>query len=143
MDEAAVTQYLMDTFAGVETTTAYGYTFFFYGQERKLPFATLASTDNEYDRVSKLDRPGVFRLNIGVRKSTFQALFGTNNVDVSAYDYAALDMIMPHPEYAAQSWICVLSPSDAAFHHSVHPLLAEAYDVAVERHSRRQPTDAS
>ena len=37
-------------FEGVETATAQGYTFFFYGPDRKLPFATLATQDNEYDR---------------------------------------------------------------------------------------------
>ena len=143
MDEAAMTQYITDTFAGVETTTAYSYTFFFYGPERTLPFATLATVDNEYDRVSNLDRPGVFRLNIGVRKPTFQALFGTGKVDLSAYDLTALDTIMPHPDYAPQSWICVLTPSDATFHHTVQPLLAEAYDVAVQRHLRRHSTNES
>lgn len=143
MDEAAMIQYITETFAGVETTTAYGYTFLFYGSERKLPFATLAASDNEYDRVSKLDRPGVFRLNIGVRKPTFQSLFGTGNVDVSAYDFSTLDTIMPHPDYAAQSWICVLSPSDATFQQTVQPLLAEAYDVAVERQRRRHPTEVA
>jgi hypothetical protein len=30
-------------------------------------FATLVSADNKYDRISNLDRPGVFRLNLGVR----------------------------------------------------------------------------
>ena len=97
MDEAAVIHYITDTFAGVETTTAYDYTFFFYSSERKLPFATLANTDNEYDHISNLNRPGIFRLNIGVSKETFQSLFGTSKGDVSAYDYTSLDMLMPCP----------------------------------------------
>jgi hypothetical protein len=37
-----------------------------------LPFATIASTGNEYERISYLDRPGVFRLNIGVSRETFR-----------------------------------------------------------------------
>jgi hypothetical protein len=143
MDEAALTQYITETFAGVETTTAYDYTFFFYGSERKLPFATLAIVDNAYDRVSNLDRPGVFRLNIGVRKETFQSLFGPGKVDLSAYDFTALDTVLPHPDYAPQSWLCVLNPSDDTFHHTVQPFLAEAYDVAVKRSGRRHSTDES
>ncbi len=143
MDAMAMTHYITETFAGVETTTAYGYTFFFYAAERKFPFATLAHADNEYDRVSNLDRPGVFRLNIGVRKSTFQALFGTGTTDVSVYDLTVLDTIMPHPEYAAQSWVCVLSPSDGTFQHTVHPLVAEAYAMAVQKHRRRHSTHES
>ena len=140
MDAVAMTHYITDTFADVETTTAYDYTFFFYSSERKLPFATLVTVDNEYDSISNLSRPGVFRLNIGVRKPTFQTLFGTNKIDVNAYNFAALDTILPHPEYAPQSWICVLNPSDDTFQDSVQPLLAEAYDVAMQRHVRRQST---
>jgi Family of unknown function (DUF6194) len=68
MDEKDVADYIGNTFAGVETMTTLGYTFFFYGPDRMLPFATIATADNEGDRVSNLDRPGVFRLNIGVRK---------------------------------------------------------------------------
>ena len=137
MDETAIAKYITDTFAGVETTDAFGYTFFFYGSERMLPFATLAATDNEYDRVSNLDRPGVFRLNIGVSKQTFQSLFGTDKVDVRTYDFTALDTLMPHPEYAAQHFVCVLNPSETTLA-TVRALLAEAYDLAVRRHTKRQ-----
>jgi hypothetical protein len=141
MDDMAVTQYIATTFADVEITTAYDYSFFFYRSERKMPFATLATVDNEYDSISNLSRPGVFRLNIGVHKQTFQALFGTSKVDINAYNFTELDTIMPHPEYAPQSWVCILSPSDETFQRSVAPLLAEAYNIAVQRYTRRQPTD--
>lgn len=135
MDDASITHYLTSTFAHVETSTAFGYTFFFYSDDHKRPFATLASSDSEHDRISNLDRPGVFRLNIGVSKQTFQSLFGSG-ADVSSYDFTALDTIMPHPDYAAQSFICVLSPSDATFER-LRPMLAEAYAIARQRHSRR------
>lgn len=136
MDESSVIAYITKTFPEVETTTAFGYIFFFYRSERKLPFATLISSDQEYDRISNLDRPGVFRLNIGISKQTFQALFGTAKVDVSSYDFSVLDVIMPHPEYAKQHFICVLSPSEATFER-VGLLLAEAYDIAVRRYTNQ------
>ena len=136
MDEASVANYITRTFPGVETTTNFGYTFFFYRSDHKLPFASLASADNEYDRISNLDRPGVFRLNIGVSKQTFQSLFGTAKVDVDSYDFTALDVIMPHPHYAQQSFICVLSPGEATAGRIV-AFLAEAYDIAVRRYTRR------
>jgi hypothetical protein len=136
MDETGITDYIMNTFAGVETMTTLGYTFFFYGSDRMLPFTTIATTGNEYERVSNLDRPGVFRLNIGVGKQTFQSLFGAGKVDVSAYDFTVLDTIMPHPDYAPQSWICVLNPSDATFR-KLQPWLSEAYERAVRRATRR------
>jgi hypothetical protein len=129
MDEAFVVDYIVNTFPGVETTTAFGYTFFFYKSERVLPFATLISSDQDYDHISNLDRPGVFRLNIGISKQTFQSLFGSAKVDVGSYDYTALDVIMPHPEYAQQHFICVLSPGKATSER-VRQLLAEAYEIA-------------
>ena len=138
MDEAAITQYILETFDGVETATNFGYLFFFYGSDHKLPFATIAATDNDYEHISRLDRPGVFRLNIGVSKQTFQALFGPGPVAVSAYDFTVLDTLMPHPDYAAQHFVCVLNPGDATSH-KVPALLAEAYEVAVRRHAKRPP----
>ena len=142
MDESSVAEYITKTFPGVETTTNFGYTFFFYGSDHTLPFATLISSDYEYDRISNLDRPGVFRLNIGVSKQTFQSLFGIAKVDVSRYDFTALDVIMPHPEYAQQYFICVLSPSDATFER-IRALLAEAYDIAVRRSTQRNKKNES
>jgi uncharacterized protein DUF6194 len=137
MDEEGITDYIINTFAGVETAHNLGYTFFFYGADHTLPLVTLATADNEYDRVSHLDRQGVFRLNIGVSKPTFQALFGTDKIDVSTYDFTALDTIMPHPDYAAQSFLCVLNPSDTTFQ-KLRPLLTEAYELAVRRATRRK-----
>ena len=138
--EAEIARYIVDKFPGVETIENLGYTFFFYGAERMLPFATIATADNEGDRVSKLDRPGVFRLNIGVGRQTFQSLFGTDPVDVSRYDYTVLDHIMPHPDYAAQNYICVLNPTLAAFE-KVRPFLAEAYELARNRAAKRAKTE--
>ena len=134
MNESSVVEYITKTFPEVETTSSFGYTFFFYRSERKLPFATLISSDYDYDRISNLDRPGVFRLNIGISKQTFQSLFGTTKVDVGNYDFTSLDVIMPHPDYAKQHFVCVLSPSEATFER-VGALLAEAYDIAVRRYT--------
>src|SRR5437763_14498011 len=107
MDEASIFQYITDTFDGVETASAEGYTFFFYGPDRKLPFATLVTRDNEYDRASHLDRPSVFRLNIGVSKDTYRSLFGpqpprpgADGVVDTGHDFTALDQLLPHPVYA-------------------------------------------
>jgi hypothetical protein len=45
---------------------------------------------------------------------------------------------MPHPDYAPQSFICVLNPGDATAQQLL-PLLAEAYERAVQRYKRRRP----
>ena len=135
MDENKITRYILDTFEGVASTENLGYTFFFYGSDRMLPFATIASTGNAYEGVSNLERPGVYRLNIGVSRQTFQSLFGAGKVDLNAYDYTALNVIMPHPDYAAQNFVCVLNPGETTFE-QVRDLLSEAYDLAVRRDAR-------
>lgn len=48
----------------VQREESFGYAFFFVGDDHRLPFVTIADSDSEYDRVSDLDREGVFRLNI-------------------------------------------------------------------------------
>ena len=155
MNEDSIIQYITGTFEGVETETLPGGTFFFYGDYRMLPFATLVTND-DFDQASNLSRPSVFRLNIGIRKQTFRSLFGqqtsrksqlsgqpqpslsgTGDVAERGYDFTALDQLMPHPEYGNMNWVCVLNPSDATFQEVVQPLLAEAYDLAVSNQSNR------
>lgn len=136
MDETSVANYITTTFPNVETTENYGYSFFFYRDDHMLPFATLIAADNEYDRISNLDRPGVYRLNIGVSRPTFESIFGTAKPDVKSYDYTSLNVIMPHPDYTPQNFICVLSPGDTTWER-IRALLAEAYEIAVTRYNRR------
>lgn len=134
-DQAMLSQYIL-SFDGVEMTEALGYKFFFYKDERVLAFATLALTDNQYEQVSNLNRPGVYRLNIGLTRATFDALFGSHNPDLNAYDFTELDKLMPHPDYAAQSFVCVLNPENTW--EKVKELLQEAYQQAVRRYLRKE-----
>jgi len=136
MNEAGFAKYISETFPDVETTRAFGYTFFFSGCDHRLPFATIASSDNDHDRVSHLDRPGVFRLNIGISKETFRALFGSGPIDPVGYDYTALDQIMPHPDYAAQNFVCVLNPGERTLNR-VLEMLAEAFALATRRQKKQ------
>ena len=137
IDESFITNYITSTFENVKATVNLGYTFFIYRDDDMIPFATIASTGNEYEKISNLDRPGVYRLNIGVSRETFQSLFGKDKIDVSACDFTALDTIMPHPDYSAQFFICVLSPGEATFGR-IRTLLAEAYDIAVKKYNQRK-----
>jgi hypothetical protein len=143
MDETAIIAYITDTFAGIETVTATSNTFFFYGPERMIPLATLVTND-EYDSVSNLSRPSVYRLNIGVSKATFRALFGSqptlsaaDDDGASGFDFTTLDQVLPHPVYGRMYWVCVLNPSAATFEVAVRPLLAEAYERAVSKYAKR------
>ncbi len=150
MDEASIRQYIATTFGGVDIDVAseasgapemaWGDTFFIYDPERNLegarrfPFATIVTKDyGDFDNASNLNRPGVFRLNIGLTKETHDSLFGAEG----DYDFTALDQLLPHPVYGRNHWVCVLNPSDSTFE-SLKPLLEEAYGVAVKRHESRE-----
>ena len=148
LNEAAITRYIETTFEGVDVVVAssdngapeisWGDTFFIYDPERNLegarqfPFATIVTQDyGDFDNASKLNRPGVFRLNIGVSKETYAKLFG----DDGDHDFAELDRLMPHPVYGPNHWVCVLNPSDGTFE-SISPLLKEAYEIGARRGRR-------
>ena len=131
MDEASIREYLVTSFPDIGITDAGGDSYFFTDPEKKHPFATLVTSD-AHDQVSDLNRPGVYRLNIGVSKQTFANLFGPDRADAGrvGHDFAALDRIMPHPVYGKMYWICVLNPSVATFE-KVKRLLTEAYAAGV------------
>lgn len=122
--------------------------FFIYDPERtfegvqRIPFATLTTRD-EYDRVSDLDREGIFRLNFGVSKDSYLAIMGeecprpgADGLVPYAGDYTALDTFMPHPYYGPMHWICILNPGAVSFER-IKPLLAEAHALARQRAEAR------
>lgn len=118
----------------VQQTENYGYIFYFVGDDHMLPFATIANTDNDYDNVSNLNREGIFRINIGVSRKTFDKLFPT--YDPETIDYSLLNTILPHPDYAKQNFICILNPSgeNAA---KTKDLIQEAHSIAAVRFQRK------
>jgi len=153
MDQDSIRRYIAETFPGVDVDIAsqdteapeiaWGDTFFIYDPDRNLegaarfPFATIVTKDyGDFDRASNLDRPSVFRLNIGVGRETYSSLFP----DDRQHDFTALDRLLPHPVYGKNHWVCVLNPSDETFR-SLHPLLAEAYGIAAGRQTRRPPAN--
>jgi len=162
MDEAAIIAYITTAFDGVDAATAsqetgapevaWGDTFFFYNPDHSpsnqmFPFATIVTKDyGDFDAASNLNRPGIFRLNIGVSPKTYGAHFGPPprggaTVSATDYDFTALDRLLPHPVYAPQSWVCVLSPGRETFETIIQPLLAEAYERAAGSSARRaEPT---
>ena len=139
---------ITDFFPAVDCVVSEGNTFF-YGPatgpslDRRFTFATLVTYDT-YDRHSDLDRPSAFRLNIGISKETFHALFGSRmpprGADVAssaAEVFTAFDLIMPHPVYGRIYWACVLNPSAATFQEAAWPLLVEAYHLATIKSAKR------
>jgi hypothetical protein len=96
--------------------------------ERQHPWATVVTSDNPYDATSVLDRPDVFRLNLGLPKARFREL-----VDLDAdHDPTAIDVLFPHPVYGGQHWLCVLNPRQSW--PVVQELLTEAHAFAVRKY---------
>jgi hypothetical protein len=98
-----------------------------YEQRPRQGWATIVNSDVN-DTASDLDRPGVFRLNIGLPKARFAELFATDE----APDPTAFDVVMPHPVYAGYHWVCVLNP-DSTWP-AVRELLDAAHAFAVRKH---------
>ena len=118
---------------------AWGDSFFYYDPDdsipadRRMPFATVVVKDYPgFDTSSKLDRPGVYRLNLAVGRQRFTELFGFAPAEFAAhrdeFDFAALDRLIPHPVYATQGWAAILVPS------RLPDLIAEAYQRAKDRY---------
>ncbi|MFC4637447.1 DUF6194 family protein [Deinococcus hohokamensis] len=145
MDDDAVV-ILLSSLEGVRPLRADGDTFFLYDPagalppEQQRPFATVVTSDR-HDQASGLDRPGVYRLNLGLKPETHCGLFGPpprptpdwHPVD-TGHDFTALDTLMPHPVYAPLGWVCVLNPSAATFK-QMQPLLREAHALAARRYA--------
>ena len=150
----AVSRHILETLPGVERQIAskedgapeiaWGDHFYFYDPDRvleptkKFPFATIVIKDYPgFDEASNLDRPGVYRLNIGVSRATFDRLFESR----ASHDFTQLDHLMPHPVYAKNHWVSVLNPSQQTLD-SVQPLLVEAQGIAKARYERagRKPS---
>ena len=131
MDENSIIQFCEDAFRTLQIAESNGNYFLYHGPdgvvpEKTFPFATLVTSD-AYDAFSDLNRPSVFRLNVGVARETFRTLFGEAE---ASHDFTALDRVMPHPVYGKMFWVCVLNPSRATFESAVRPLLEEAYITA-------------
>ena len=136
-DPEAITRAIRETWPETDVSDAMGAHFFSLDPEKHWPnFATIVTTD-EHDEgaPSLLSRPGVFRLNIGVGRATFDRVVGATTEP----DYAAFDRLLPHPVYAKQLWISILNPTDVTFREIVMPLLKEAHDRLAAARARHTP----
>jgi Family of unknown function (DUF6194) len=126
---------------------AWGDSFFYYDPDgdavnQRSMFATLVVSDYPgFDTESRLDRDGVFRLNVAVGRPAYERLLGhspaTHEEHHAEYDYTELDVLLPHPIYAGQGWVSILNPGPRTAE-LAQRLLAEAHDLARSRWRRRQ-----
>ena len=124
-----VHDYLINALEGIVAQEAWGETAYFYNPgnvlKRGTYFATVKQKDGDNDKASALDRDGIWRLSLGVEKSKFTAMFGTQPPRPAKgcsiegpWVHTQLNTIMPHPVYGWMSWIAVLNPDDQTFEHS-------------------------
>jgi hypothetical protein len=131
-DPETIVSYIRETWPETDVVEAMNAWFFSLDPEKHWPnYATLVTTD-EHDEASNLSRPGIFRLNMGVDRETFEQI---SDSDANP-DYTNLDQLLPHPVYAAQRWICILNPSDATWAETVIPLLTLAHDRLAAQRAR-------
>lgn len=117
---------------------------FFYvlnsdGSPSKMPFATIITKDYDgFDINSKLNRGGLFRLNIEVGKEKFEEIFGIATAQIKEnlflFDVASIDSFFPHPVYGAYGWISIINPSNESAN-TIKNLLTYAINKA-----RKKPT---
>ncbi len=93
----------------------------------------MAASDNGYDKISYLDREGVFRINIGVSKETFKSLLGDATLEPT--NYSVLNVFLPHPDYAKQHFVCILNPLGENIE-TTKKLIVEAHSISAARLSR-------
>ena len=139
-DPETIVHYIRETYPETDILESSGTWFFSFDPDRHFPNYATIVTNNDYDDGSDLDRPGVYRLNLGLSRATFERLVGHALDPAAPPDYTVLDTILPHPTYAAQLWISILNPSAATFRTIVIPLIAEAHDrLAAHRGRHSKP----
>jgi hypothetical protein len=134
-DPATIVTFILDTYPETDLVEAMNAYFFSLDPVKHWPnYATLV-TSNEHDDASDLDRPGVFRLNLGVDRETFDRIAGADPEP----DYTAFDRLLPHPVYGQQHWISIVNPSHETFETVVVPLLALVHDRLASVRARHRP----
>lgn len=123
-DPDEITLWIITAYPDTVVSRAMHATFFSLTEQAWPNFATIVTTDeHDVGTPSNLARNGAFRLNIGVGKEAFERVVGR----AVATDYSLLDVVLPHPVYAKQRWLCVLNPNRQTFDQIVKPLIAEAH----------------
>ncbi len=147
MSSDEVISYCLSQFDDVVLTNSWGERGIFYNPQGKLKrgvyVLTVKEKDGENDKASMLNRHGVYRISIGLKKETFMGIFGAiperpsaGNIVKMDFDFTSLDTIIPHPVYAWMGWVYVLNPSDRIFE-DFKVMIQESYEFAKEKFSKR------
>ena len=148
MKPEEVLRYCLEHLEGTLRAESWGESGIFYNPggvlKRGVYVLTVKEKDGANDAASRLDRPGVYRVNLGLRKGTYARLFGAlparppkGGVASVDADFSAPDRLIPHPVYAWMGWAAVLNPSPETFE-AMKPLIQESYEYAREKFAKRR-----
>ncbi|MEP7766185.1 DUF6194 family protein [Sanguibacter sp. 25GB23B1] len=118
---------------------AWGDLFFYYAPDGEVPqttqpFATVVTKDYPGDEACRLDRAGVFRVNVHAGRAAVEEVAASEAAQ--AVDLAALDQVVVHPVYGTIGWLAVVCPGPSTSER-LAALLLSAYDDARARYDRR------
>ena len=122
---------------------AWGDTFFYYSADRTTPteaqpFATIVTKNYPDDEVSRLDRPGAFRVNVAAGKEAFTQWTGHAPRETAITDAdPGDDTVIAHPVYGTVGWLAVTNPGPQTGA-TIRELLHAAYERTRTRHERHR-----
>ncbi len=140
--------YCLKNLEGSILVESWGEKGIFYNPDHRLKrgvyILTVKEKDGDNDKGSNLNRPGIYRVNLGIRTNSFIRLFGAvpkrpkaGGIVEMKYNFTAIDTLLPHPIYGWMGWICVLNPSEETFE-GLKPYIQEAYEFAKEKFAKRK-----
>jgi hypothetical protein len=134
---------LMPEPGGDAPEVAWGDAFFYYAPDDRMPqnvqpYGTIVTKDYPDDTASDLEPAGRWRVNIHVDRASFRELTGEEPRHLTRpRDFAADDVVLPHPVYGALGWIAVVNPGEETTD-TVLRLLRAAHDASRRRFDRRE-----
>jgi|GEM_PF-149264 len=142
-----IIEYVTSNHEGIVIDYNWGDRGMFYNPGNRLPrgihIMTFKVKDSRNDTVSKLNRQGVYRLNMGISKETFIQMFGriparptVGGTAATGHDYRQLDLITPHPKFGWMAWISVLNPGHTTFE-TLKPLIEESCKLARQKYEKK------
>ena len=133
-------QHIIDNIASsypdVVAKQSFGEIAMFYNKNNQLKngvyFLTIKTKDGPNDFLSELNKSGGFRVNFKLSKQRYCDLFikiPKRFEELSGFNLAKQNTLLPHPVYAWMSWACIINPTQQRFN-EIKFLIDESYEIA-------------
>ncbi len=138
---------ILNSYKGLVVLNAYAELSFFYNPIGAFPkgiyFVTIKENDGPNDKASALFREDVYRINVGISKTSYEKHFGKKpsrppkgGIVSTGHDFAKLNQLTPHPIYAWLHWVAILNP-DADSIPLIKGLLDESYALVLKKYEQK------